>query len=175
MVRNLLEVGRLEESQLEVHREPAAIDAIVQDVIESANMQLIRPGITVDLQMEPATLLLDRAVIERVVANLLDGALKYSRSNDTISFSGCIDPQAKAYTIRLADNGPSIPERYREVVVDKFHQVEAKEAGVPRGLALGLVYCRMATQAHGGRIWIEGVGDRGNTYCITLPLADSVL
>jgi len=172
MVRNLLEIGQLEEGTLGVHREAVEVDALVREIVESLKLPTIRPGLEVDIQMEPATLMFDRSHFERVISNLLDSALKYARSDDTILISGQADQAANEYTLRLVENGPAIPTAYREVVFDKFHQVKARKAGVPRGLALGLAYCRLAMDAHGGRIWIEDgeSAERGNVYCIALPL-----
>jgi two-component system, sensor histidine kinase and response regulator len=169
MVRNLLETSRLEEGALEIHRGPTEIDTVVREVVESLKLPLIRPGIEVDVTLEPARLMLDQTQFERVVSNLLDAALKYSRSGDTVRIAGALDSSSDRYVLRLAENGPIIPPEYREAVFDKFHQVKAREAGIPRGLALGLAYCRLVTEAHGGSIWIEGAGEKGNVYCLSLP------
>ena len=169
-VRNLLDIGHLEEGQLQIHREMTQIDEFVTEIVASLNLPMIRPGVRIEMQLAPARAMLDRALIERVLSNLLDGAIKYTRSEETILIRGDRDAASGYYVIGVSDQGPTIPDEHKEAIFDKYLQVEAREAGIPRGVALSLTFCKMAVEAHGGRIWIESGKDVGNVYTFSIPL-----
>ena len=71
----------------------------------------------------------------------------------------------------VGDTGPGIPAEYQEIIFRKFEQVHAQHAPRVRSSGLGLTFCRLATEAHGGRIWGESEVGRGSTFSFTLPRA----
>ena len=68
----------------------------------------------------------------------------------------------------MSDNGPGIAPRHQEHIFDKFARIQ--QGGRPKGLGLGLAFCRLAVEAHGGRIWVESDAGKGATFSFTLPL-----
>jgi signal transduction histidine kinase len=77
------------------------------------------------------------------------------------------EQQTKQVKISISDEGVGIPEQYRETIFDKFRRVQAK--GGPKGLGLGLAFCRLAVEAHGGRIWVDSADSGGAQFNFTLP------
>ncbi len=69
----------------------------------------------------------------------------------------------------IQDNGPGIPASEHERIFDKFSRLNVREG--PKGLGLGLAYCRLAIQGHGGRIWVESEPGSGARFIFTLPVA----
>ena len=74
--------------------------------------------------------------------------------------------------VRIADAGKGVPGELREAIFDRFVQVDSRDSGVSRsGRGLGLAFCRLAVEAHGGRIWVEDA-QPGAVFCLRLPNAD---
>lgn len=112
----------------------------------------------------------DRDILQRVFINILDNALKFTPEHAQIQ----IEIQASQdqwIEISITDAGPGIPPEDRERIFEKFTQV--KHPHTPpthKGTGLGLTFCRMAIEAHGGKIWIEaGPDDKGACFHIKLP------
>jgi signal transduction histidine kinase len=106
-------------------------------------------------------------MIRRVIINLLDNALKFSPDNQTIVLDISFKPEVDEALISISDRGVGIPEQYWETVFDKFRRIQA--TGGPKGLGLGLAFCRLAVEAHGGRIWIDRADSGGAKFNFTLP------
>jgi signal transduction histidine kinase len=72
-------------------------------------------------------------------------------------------------TVQVLDTGPGIPEDFREKIFDRFSQVPG-QSGRRRGSGLGLTFCKLAVEAHGGRIWVEPRPGGGSIFTLTLPI-----
>ena len=90
---------------------------------------------------------------------------------------GTVDMEARAVAgdaveIRVRDQGPGVPKEFREKVFDKYVRLGASEAGgQPRSnMGLGLTFCRLAVEAHGGKIWVEDNQPKGACFCVRLPI-----
>lgn len=110
----------------------------------------------------------DREKIERVITNLVDNALKY------VPEKGCVILAAQIVDdfvqVSVTDNGPGIPPEQRERIFGRFTQVSGEKTR-RRGFGLGLSYCKLAVEAHGGKIWVESGKDGvGSRFIFTLPL-----
>jgi signal transduction histidine kinase len=79
------------------------------------------------------------------------------------------DPSGILLTV--TDDGPGIPSEYQEIIFRKFERVRAPNAPRVRGSGLGLTFCRLAVEAHGGRIWVKSAEGEGSTFYVQLPLA----
>ena len=119
------------------------------------------PAALPDLFVEPA-------VISRVLLNLFDNALKYSADGETITVDAHTIGDGMVL-VAVSDRGAGIPREFREVIFDKFRRV--KSDGSSKGLGLGLAFCRLAVEAHGGRIWVDDAPGGGARFNLTLPQA----
>jgi signal transduction histidine kinase len=118
-------------------------------------------------KLEVHTLSADADLLRRVLVNLVENALRYSPPSTkvTISASAIGDD----VELRIADQGKGIPEAMRERVFQPFVQVESGERVAERtSRGLGLSFCRLAVEAHGGKIWVEDASP-GCAFCIRLP------
>ena len=70
----------------------------------------------------------------------------------------------------VADDGPGIPPEYHEVIFRKFERVKQPDLPRTRSSGLGLAFCKLAVEAHGGRIWVQSDGERGSRFHLTLPV-----
>jgi len=109
----------------------------------------------------------DNGKLRRVLTNLLDNALKFTPENGQVSISAELSLSG-TITVHVSDTGPGIPEEYREKIFDRFSQVPG-QSGRRRGSGLGLTFCKLAVEAHGGHIWVEPRPGGGSTFTLTLP------
>jgi PAS domain S-box-containing protein len=167
LTNSLLDMSRLESGHPVVQRVSAsavllAVDAIdaVSPVADTKN-QVINFSIPADAP----TLMIDADMIRRVLINLLENAVKYSPSDGEITLGAEFDQhQTKIW---IQDSGPGISAKEQEYIFDKFTRLNPE--GDQKGFGLGLAYCRLAVEGHGGQIWIESEQGRGARFNFTLP------
>jgi PAS domain S-box-containing protein len=171
LTNSLLDMSRLETGQpiinlystSPVHLAVEAIEA-VSPVAETKN-QIINLKIPADI----LPIMVDADMIRRVIINLIENAVKYSPPGGEISIGAVIETnQAKIW---IQDSGPGIPVKEQEYIFDKFTRLNPE--GSQKGFGLGLAYCRLAIEGHGGKIWVESEAGHGSRFCFTLPLAQS--
>jgi signal transduction histidine kinase len=116
---------------------------------------------------EPLTAVCDAVLIRRVLGNLLSNALKFAPPGQEITLS--IAREGDAAQLAVMDTGPGIAEEYHQKIFEKFSQIEGEQQS--KGTGLGLTFCKLAVEAHGGKIGVDSEIDRGSTFWFTLPLA----
>lgn len=169
LVHSLLDINRLEAGHPVSNRELVDIRRLVREAEEMVRPNLERRNITLEINFGPVLphLFIEDDMIRRVMINLLDNALKFSSDGKTITLSTAYEPEANHVLISISDQGVGIAEQYRQSVFDKFHRVQNQ--GGPKGLGLGLAFCRLAVEAHGGRIWVDESVDGGARFNFVLP------
>jgi signal transduction histidine kinase len=105
-------------------------------------------------------------MIERVLINLIDNALKFTPADGEVVIS--VEARNDSLWVRVRDNGPGIPPQHQRRIFDKFARVREQTPAVG-GIGLGLAFCRLAVEAHGGRILVESVPGQGSTFVFVLP------
>lgn len=169
LINSLLDISRLEGGQQIVDQQ--AIDPIllmdeaIRDVMPNATARTqtldkkivsILPLIWVDVDM-----------IHRVLINLLENAIKYTPVEGRIEIGASTNGQSVKVWVR--DNGPGIAEADRERIFEKFVRLRGNSRSA--GLGVGLAFCKLAVQGHGGQLWIESEDGQGTTFWLTLPVA----
>ena len=167
MILNLLDVSKAEEGKLQPRRSELDLHALVGNILTE---------LTVDAERRPVALrssvLADRVhadpdLLRRTLVNLVENAIRYAPPTTTITVT--VVGVASAIELRVADEGSGIPADMRERVFDPFVQVEMGESQVARGgRGLGLAFCKLAVEAHGGCIWVEDAAP-GAVFCVRLP------
>jgi signal transduction histidine kinase len=169
LVETLLEVSRLDAGEAEFVMSSVDLGAMIRDVVHGVSV-IDRKDI--DLQIEipedlprvPA----DRDKLERVLTNLTDNALKYTPENGRIIWKA--EKRGENVQVSITDSGPGVPLEERERIFGRFSQA-AGEKPRRRGFGLGLAYCRLTVEHHGGNIWVEdGKEGQGSRFVFTLPL-----
>jgi signal transduction histidine kinase len=168
LVDSLLEVSRIETGEARFEIRSFNLGPLLHDVVQR-NAILARKGVKIDTDIPfDLPVLADREKIERVLVNLLDNALKYTPENGQIWVQA--GQRADSVWVSISDTGPGVPAVDRERIFERFTQ-GASEKLKRRGFGLGLAYCRLAVEGHGGRIWIQdGPNDIGSRFTFTLPL-----
>ena len=170
LVDSLLDVAKLETGEMTIELRHADLQPIIEEVVQLQSVSARPHNVTIRTEIadDLPPLLMDVEKIERVLANLLDNALKYSPPDGTITVRAEHTPQA--VVVSVIDQGPGIPEGQRERIFERFTQVEGSKPA-RRGFGLGLTFCRLTVEAHGGEIWAEeGPDGVGSRFVFTLPL-----
>ena len=168
MIDSLLDIQRLEqgsrilntrESEVRVLLGEAA--QLVQPLAQDAGMRL-----KFAFEDDLPEVCMDEDMILRVVANLMENAIKYTPEGGTITLRAHVI-EDEVY-IGVRDDGPGIPTHMQEAIFDKFSRVKYQDA--PKGIGLGLSFCKLAVEAHDGRIWVDSEAGEGSEFVFTLPV-----
>jgi len=168
MIDALLDVQRLEENSRLIHRTNTTINTLAHSALEQ--VQPFADDKQIQLQLALADdlplLYVDGDMIERVMINLLDNAIKYTPDGGVVTLSTATSG-SEVY-IRVKDTGPGIPPEAQTIIFDKFARV--KQPHMPHGVGLGLAFCKLAVEAHAGRIWVHSNGQAGSIFTFALPI-----
>lgn len=167
MVTSLLDVSRLESGKMPLNRADCDIRELTESAVERLGGLVASRNVSVDLPTEPVLFHGDREVIQRVIQNLLGNALKFTSPEGCVRIN--VIPEHQWIRLSVADTGPGIPREYHEKVFQKFGQVEMKEQGQP-STGLGLTFCKLAVEAHGGSIQLESEPGSGTIFHVRLPV-----
>jgi two-component system sensor histidine kinase KdpD len=163
LIRNLLDMTRLESGAVRVKKEWMSLEEVVGAALGRMDARLAQREVHVDLPVLPL-LPFDGLLIEQALINLLENAVKYSEGPIEISAKA----SASEVIVEVADHGPGIPKGQELLVFDKFHRAVRERS--PGGVGLGLAICRAIVAAHGGRIWVENRNSGGARFCFALPI-----
>jgi signal transduction histidine kinase len=169
LVSSLLDINRLESGQAIVSQQSVTLPILTEDALEA-----VRPGVesrhqtlTSRLPGKLPPLWVDADMIRRVLINLLENASKFTPPEGKIELGARRDNGWVQIWIR--DNGPGIPFADQESVFNKFTRLKGE--GAPTGLGIGLAFCRLAVEGHGGKIRVESQSGQGSKFILSLPVA----
>ena len=165
LVGNLLDMARLQEGRVQLNRQWQPLEEVVGSALKTVESALA--GRRVDIRLDPDLPLVefDAVLIERVLANLLENAAKYTPVDSHILIAARVD--GEMIEARVEDDGPGLPRGREEVIFRKFERGEKESATT--GVGLGLAICRAIVEAHGGRIRAENAEPHGARMLFTLP------
>jgi two-component system sensor histidine kinase/response regulator len=167
MVLNLLDISRGEEGQLMPRRTAIELAPLVAEVIEAFAVRARAANVSIAARIEAASVSADLDLLRRVLENLIDNALRHAPPNSEISVRAHANQQS--VELRVIDAGAGVAAELREKIFDRFLQADTGERVITRtGRGLGLAFCKLAVEAHGGTIWVEDANP-GAAFCVRLP------
>jgi two-component system sensor histidine kinase KdpD len=167
LVHNLLEMSRLQSGEVKINMEWHVLEEVIGCALARLDSQLQDHPVSLSLPADLPLVQIDALLLERVVINLLENALKYTPSGTPVAISGRI--QDRELLVTVTDAGPGLPPGQEERIFEKFYQVAP---GSARGAGLGLTICRSIIEAHGGRIWAANRPGGGAVFSFTIPLTE---
>jgi signal transduction histidine kinase len=185
MINDLLDINKLEEGG-SLKLEQAEVDVrCVLDAVQRQVSPLAREKdltLSIDLAPDLPALPADEEKLRRMLVNLVGNAIKFTPPGGVIRVSARREglpalngnghaAAANALLFAVEDNGEGIPRDAFGKIFEKFGQVESRAAGRTMSTGLGLTFCKMVAEAHGGRIWVASEVGKGSTFSFTLPLA----
>jgi signal transduction histidine kinase len=170
MINDLLDISKMEDGSLKLEYE----ELTATELIEAALQQVAPLAADKDLNLVTAIepnappVQADRDKMLRTLVNLLGNAIKFTPQRGTVTIE--VQHSDGSLTFCVHDTGEGIPEEAFERIFEKFGQVESRKAGKQMSTGLGLTFCKMAVESHGGRIWVESEIGAGSRFSFTLPL-----
>lgn len=171
LVNAILDTTRLESGQMPLKWQPVAIAELVEEVLQSQLALAEAKGMRLEKQLPAALpyISADNDLLGRILQNLVGNAIKFTPPGGSVHV-GANQPDLGDgpghLTLFVRDTGPGIPLELQNHLFQKF--VTGGQAG--HGSGLGLAFCRLAAEAHGGRVWLESEPGNGSTFYISLPL-----
>jgi PAS domain S-box-containing protein len=168
MVNAILDISKLESGQMPLHRDTIDLASLVEQTchLQSA---LAKRGEILLLNNVPYNLPpleVDATLIGRVLQNLLDNAIKFSGNGCDVEIAAALAADGTAIVVSIKDQGPGLTPEMQKHIFQKFATLDSARGGT----GLGLVFCRLAVEAHGGKIWVESVPEQGTAFIFTLPI-----
>jgi signal transduction histidine kinase len=171
LVDSLLDVAKFTTGEMPMVVSEIQLEPLLEENVRRQSVVAHTRGVelVIDIREELPLVLVDTEKMERVLTNLLDNALKYSPDGSQITIAAELDQNH--IIVSIIDQGPGIPADQRNRIFDRFAQVSDNESPRRRGFGLGLTFCKLTIEAHGGAIWVEpGPDGKGSRFAFTLPL-----
>jgi PAS domain S-box-containing protein len=173
LVNTLLDISKMEAGRMEIVPQPVNLAKLVDNTLNRLALLAQGKEIAVTNHVDASwRVLADEEKLGRVITNLVDNALKFTLAKGQVVILAERAPDDEGFVrCAVCDTGLGIPRKYHERIFDRFTQAP-DERGRRRGTGLGLTFCKLMVEAHGGRIWVESEEGRGSTFYFTLPLSE---
>jgi signal transduction histidine kinase len=172
MILNLLDIAQLEEGKLLLHPETIDAGSLARKACQEMEGGAAQRGVSLQILADEATAVMkgDGAVLRRVLDNLLSNAIEHSPQGGVVRVAVALCEEG--IEIAVSDQGSGVPPEHREKIFEKFQRLESRKsvAGANRGL--GLTFCRLAVEAHGGTIWVDDAPAGGALFRALLPATE---
>jgi signal transduction histidine kinase len=169
LIDDILEVARIEEANISLTLTPMAPGALLAELVHEWGHRFQQEGATASVSIadDAPVFVGDKGLIKRVFSNLIQNAVTHSSHPVHLELSARRAGQGVLFTV--TDNGPGIPPEYHDLIFRKFGQVEMPRSPRTRSSGLGLTFCKLVVERHGGRIWLKSAEGRGSSFYIELP------
>jgi two-component system, sensor histidine kinase and response regulator len=167
MITTLLDIAKADEGRLAPARRMIDLAALIDDVFGELEVRAQTAGVRLAHQLDAPSLSADVDLFRRILENLVDNAIRHAPEGSDVTVT--VRPAQGGTELRVRDTGAGVPPEQRESVFERFVQGAAEPMHSNRGL--GLAFCKLAVEAHGGRIWIEDAHP-GAAFCLWIDHAD---
>jgi PAS domain S-box-containing protein len=164
LLSDLLDLDRLQRGIVAPQRRPTELGALIARAVEEVEDP---GGHPLDISIEPVTVSIDAAKVERIIENLLSNAIRHTPPGTPIWIDAC--EQDGGMLLIVEDGGPGIPEELREAVFEPFRQAPGSSSEHSPGVGVGLSLVRRFAELHGGRAWVDERGGGGASFHVFLP------
>jgi signal transduction histidine kinase len=173
MIKSLLDTERLEAHEAALERQPVSLRNLLCEAADlvSALAHESEQRLSLELDDRLPEVAADHDMLVRVVTNLLENAIKHTPTGGSIILSATTEEDG--VRISVTDNGPGIPAPLHREVFDKYVRVKGERKR--EGYGLGLAFCRLAIEAHGGHIWVENGSNGGAVFVFRLPVVRNAM
>jgi two-component system, OmpR family, sensor histidine kinase KdpD len=166
IIRNVLDMTRIESGAIKVKKEWMHVEEIVGAVLNRLSDRLAAHPVTINIPADLPLVSFDPLLIEQTLTNLLENAIKYTPPAAAFDIAASIG--SDGILVEVSDNGPGVKAGDEERIFDKF----VRSNSAAGGIGLGLTICRAIITAHGGRIWMEHRPGGGAIFRFTLPVLE---
>jgi len=167
LLKNLLDMMRIEAGAVQLNRQWQPIEEVVGAALGRLEGRLGNHNVRTVFPPELPLVLADGVLLEQVLINLIENAVKYAPPGTSIDLSASAGE--RDMIVEVADRGPGVPVGEEVRIFDKFYRAQPAREG---GIGLGLTICRGIVEAHGGRIWMENRSGGGAVFRFTIPVPE---
>jgi len=173
LTSSVLDVSRMEEGKMPVSPEQVDMVALAGEAVASLGVAVDYTPVSVECAQESLTVACDPELIRRVLLNMLYNAMRHSPTDGSITIGIATDSDNGTARVSVADEGPGIAKELQSMIFEKYGQVKTKnsETASSHSTGLGLSFCKLAVEAHGGAIGVDSELGHGSTFWFTLPVA----
>jgi PAS domain S-box-containing protein len=173
LIRSLLDINQLEAGHPISGRSTVDIYKLVDEVYEIERPHFEKRDIDFVREMDSdlPTIYVEEDMIRRVLVNLVDNAIKYGHDSEKITLVATAVSERSKIFFSVRDQGAGIPQQHRSTIFDKFERIQRESES--KGLGLGLAFCRLAVEAHNGRIWVSDAPGGGAAFNFNLPIVEA--
>lgn len=170
MTMNMLEIGKIEEGKIKINYYPVIVGDILKELLNKMSIKIQNKNIEIIMSLpeELPPMKADKHLLSRVLMNILDNGIKNSKPSGKIKIEVIKDEHDFLFCI--IDEGKGVPPEYREKIFEDFFSLNTEESLIGTSTGIGLSFCKMAVEAHGGRIWVEENSPSGSKFYFTLPV-----
>jgi signal transduction histidine kinase len=171
LVHNMLDVQRYENTKMRLNKKLLTVSKLVAYSVEQLNYIIKEKAIELEVVVDSnLKIFADEDIMNRVFVNLLSNATKFTPFSGSIKIY--VDNSGGKIKICFKDSGPGIPESKKDLVFQKFGQFIANNKEIKGSTGIGLTFCKMALEAHGGSVDFESEPGNGTTFCCLLPVTE---
>lgn len=173
MIANILEIGRIEDGNVPIKPAPYEAIKLLKDAAgalkliadkEGKSIKIAGPALRAEINGDPE-------LLKRITQNLIGNAIKFSPAGLAVEAGVRASEDEGMAEFFVRDHGQGIPPEYHTKIFEKFFQLDNPDLRKWAGKGLGLAFCKLAVEAHGGRIWVESEPGKGSVFKFTIPLA----
>ena len=168
MVSTVLDVNRMEDGKMPIEKKVSDMREILQNALNLLGITRDDNRITYELPDEPVWVECDPGIISRVITNLLSNAIKYTRNKEDGKVNVALSTSSNRAIVRVTDNGQGIPESDRELIFEKYAQSSLRQQKKRYSSGLGLYFCKIAVESHGGTIGVDSGSEKGASFFFEL-------
>lgn len=171
MISSILDVGKMGAGEMKLQYEPCEIGTLLCGIVDANKPFPGKRTVTMEAAEAPLTVTVDIGLIRRVIQNLLSNALKYAPSEGDVRIT--VTSSASEIRVAMSDTGSGIAPENHQRIFEKYGQVgKIQNRG---GTGLGLAFCKLAVESHGGHIGVESEIGKGSVFWFTLPKSSGIL
>jgi signal transduction histidine kinase len=168
LVATILDVDELEDGILRAQRAPVRLSELIERARAGNRAHFEVRQLRFDVDCDPDMVVrIDRDLFARVMENLLDNACRYAPRGGRCAVT--VKRDEHGVEIAVGNDGPPVPASEREAIFGRYFQVEARRAAARANRGLGLYFCKLAVEAHGGTIHVEERGDLPAVFVVQIP------
>ncbi len=168
LIKDLLDLERMETGKLDLDLQPVQASEMIRTSLLAVEVFAEQKGISLETTSDESTAMADNERVVQVLINLLSNAIKFSPKGEAVKVVSGVDDGWVKFSV--IDNGPGIPDKLKEVVFERFKQLDS--SGVEQkkqGTGLGLAICKAIVEAHGGTLGVDSEAGQGSTFWFRLP------
>ena len=173
MVGDLLDISKMEAGLTRLEKRPVNGAELIEQALSQTAPLARQNGLRVARHIAPdlPAVNADEDKLRRALINLLGNAVKFTPRGGIVTIAASYDPAERGIVFAVGDTGEGIPAHALKRIFEKFGQVESRKAGRKMSTGLGLTFCKLVAEAHGGRIWVESKLGKGSRFLFTIPSA----